>query len=268
MREQEIYGYVCPICDTPNPNMVKHCVKCGHWLLDTVYEAKPLTKKEFKKYFSGANQKLSSKKKGVSIIILLLLATIYLLGSTNTKILIGLLVTMVGIICIIKPIYIIGINSRRKGLAILVIGILVLFMGAANSTQSMYISSKKTVSSIDINPSEFKSQSTMITYENLARQTEGHINQKVTIIGEVIQIQEVTNNQIIMLINVTKNQYGFYTDTTWVNYTYKQGENRYLEKDILNVWGIVKGRKTYKSVLNAQITLPEIDAKIIEIARK
>ncbi len=30
----------CPICKTLNPEHVKYCVHCGHWLLDTVAPGK------------------------------------------------------------------------------------------------------------------------------------------------------------------------------------------------------------------------------------
>lgn len=49
MKQTDIAGYACPVCDTANPVSVNYCSECGHWLLDTVLEPMPLSKKEFKK---------------------------------------------------------------------------------------------------------------------------------------------------------------------------------------------------------------------------
>lgn len=50
MRQDEIAGYACPVCNTANPLANKYCSHCGTWLFDTKREAKPLSKKEFKKH--------------------------------------------------------------------------------------------------------------------------------------------------------------------------------------------------------------------------
>ena len=66
MSDSEIIGYVCPICDTPNPMVAKYCVKCGHWLLDTAsaYTAKPITRNGLKWYFPGNDSNSHGQKKG------------------------------------------------------------------------------------------------------------------------------------------------------------------------------------------------------------
>lgn len=98
MKDSEIIGYACPICDTPNPKAVKYCIKCGHWLFDAYssHEAKPITKKEFKKYFAETDNKMPKQKKGFIAGGLVLLAAIYLLGSANAKMVISLLVVLAG----------------------------------------------------------------------------------------------------------------------------------------------------------------------------
>ena len=66
--KDEIIGYACPICDTPNPKTATYCVKCGHWLFDTYssYEAKPITRKGLMGYFGKGNKpdSKSSAKNG------------------------------------------------------------------------------------------------------------------------------------------------------------------------------------------------------------
>ena len=141
-NKEEIIGYVCPICDTPNPISTNYCVKCGHWLLDadSSYTAKPITKKGLKKYFSKADKDVPEKKKGIIISVLLILMGLYLLGSVNIKMVLSLSVILFGLISIIKPLRSIGISTRSKGLATLAIGVVVLFISAASlphSTQAM-----------------------------------------------------------------------------------------------------------------------------------
>ena len=73
----EIVGYACPICNTPNPLSTNYCLKCSHWLLDTKMKSKPITKKEYKKYFSGT--KGTSKKLLISgLIMLAIIASFYI----------------------------------------------------------------------------------------------------------------------------------------------------------------------------------------------
>lgn len=263
-EKSDIIGYLCPACKTPNPASVKYCVKCGQWLLDTVNEAKPLTKNEYKKFFSEIEGEKSFFKKSVIWIEFIVFLIFFISGTANAKMWLSLLLCIVGLISIIKPLRFIGIKKRLKGLATLCIGFIFLlisgyYLSLAKPTGSI-------VKNIDING--FKSQSIKLTYDNLARETDKFINQKVKLTGKVIQIQEGYGNRVIIRVNVTKGQYGIYQDTVWVNYEYKQGEKRFLENDTINVWGVVKGRKSYVSVLGGKVTLPEIDGMFIEIIEK
>jgi hypothetical protein len=43
----EIIGYRCPGCKTVNQKDVTYCTYCGAWLLDTVHEAIPVTRKDY-----------------------------------------------------------------------------------------------------------------------------------------------------------------------------------------------------------------------------
>ena len=69
-----------------------------------------------------------------------------------------------------------------------------------------------------------------------------------------------------MRVNVTFKDF-YWDDTILVR---RKGENknpRVLDEDIIRVYGIVKGRTSYISVLGAKITLPEVEAKYIEIIK-
>ncbi|SPF51120.1 hypothetical protein SBF1_50004 [Candidatus Desulfosporosinus infrequens] len=215
----EIVGYVCPICDTPNPLSTNYCLKCGHWLLDTNTKARPIAKREYKRYFK--NNSIGSK-----------------------------------VVSIIKWLVV----------AILLIFVVMVILVACHLPSSTTNNVPVTKQVATLSPADFKTQSITIPYDDIARQTEDYVGKKTILTGQVIQIEEGPNNQIIMRVNMTKGQYGIYKDTVWVDYTYKQGEKRFLEKDIVNIWGSVTGRKTYTSAMKVDITIPEINAYIIEMA--
>jgi hypothetical protein len=253
----EIIGYQCPLCETPNPKSVNYCVKCGHWLLDTTHEAKPITKKSFKKYFSNSKEGTTKSRKILNWILLILFVILYFSGTADTKMLLSFLVIILGFISIIKPLRLMGINTRLRGLAAVFIGIIILFISAT------YLPDSKTTTST-VDPNQYKSQSISIPYDDLARETEKYTNNKVMYNGQVVQVTEGQWNNIVLRVNVTKDESNIYKDTIWVNYKYTDGEKRILENDIINLWGEVKGRKSYKAVLGNEVVVPEIQGRIIE----
>jgi predicted RNA-binding Zn-ribbon protein involved in translation (DUF1610 family) len=48
MSKDDIAGYACPNCGTASAVSIKYCPNCGHWLLDTLRDPIPLSKKEFR----------------------------------------------------------------------------------------------------------------------------------------------------------------------------------------------------------------------------
>ena len=82
--------------------------------------------------------------------------------------------------------------------------------------------------------------------------------------GKIVQIIEGKDKSIQMRVDITKDRYGYYDDTIYVFYTYDIGGRRFLQNDIINIYGKVYGRVTYETVLGAKVTLPAIDAKTIE----
>ena len=51
----------------------------------------------------------------------------------------------------------------------------------------------------------------------------------------------------------------------WVEYKPEKSESKFLEDDIVNIWGTLTGEYSYESVLGAQITIPSIKAKYMEL---
>ena len=110
-------------------------------------------------------------------------------------------------------------------------------------------------------------QAVTIDYDDLFRNNEDHIGKVVRYVGEVVQVQE--NSCVLceepsytLRIAVTEGSYGLWDDPIWVDYT---GAERFLEDDIVTVWGIVEGLQKYTAVLGNQITVPQVKALEIQL---
>lgn len=104
------------------------------------------------------------------------------------------------------------------------------------------------------------------SYDQLARNPQDYKGKNVKLTGKVVQVSENTfGNGIVLRIDITKDSYGFYTDTVYCDYTYSEGESKILENDIVTFYGTSKGDTSYTSVLGHKITLPYIDIKYISV---
>ena len=99
-----------------------------------------------------------------------------------------------------------------------------------------------------------------ISYDSLARSTEQYVGHLVQYSGKVIQVIEHSPHSYSLRVDITKGDYDMWDDTVLVRY---EGP-RLLEDDIVHFWGRVKGRRTYTTVLGAEVTLPEIEAVALE----
>ena len=108
-------------------------------------------------------------------------------------------------------------------------------------------------------PENYKSICKSVSYSDIARDSNGLKGQYFKFTGEVIQVLDGTYR-----MNVTVNDYGFYSDTIMFIYDTGSGD-RILEKDIVTIWGTSQGLLTYTSVLGADITVPSISARYVTI---
>jgi hypothetical protein len=110
---------------------------------------------------------------------------------------------------------------------------------------------------------QYKSSCTAYSYDTIARDPDKYIGTYGKYTGEVVQVLE-DGNDVQMRVNITKERY-FYTDTIYVQYTKQGGESRFLEDDIITIYGMNAGTVSYESVLGATITLPLVYAEYIEV---
>lgn len=115
-----------------------------------------------------------------------------------------------------------------------------------------------------------KAQAVAIPYDDLFRYNERHVGKTVRYVGKVLQVQEKEclifcdeNDQgYILRVAVTRGSYGIWDDPIWVDYP---GTQRFLEDDIVTVWGVVEGLQKYTAVLGNQVTIPKIKALDIQL---
>lgn len=100
-----------------------------------------------------------------------------------------------------------------------------------------------------------------IDYKQLEKNPNKYTGQFIKYQGQILQIMEDASSSVIRLA-VTKDSYGYdYNDVVYVTYA---GTTPFVEEDIVTVYGTVQGSHTYESQAGHQITLPHIEAEIIE----
>lgn len=111
----------------------------------------------------------------------------------------------------------------------------------------------------------YKEQCKEYTFEDIARNPESVKGEYAKLTGEVIQVLE-SGESVTLRVNITKGNYGYYSDTIYVAYTRKSDEeDRILEDDVITIYGKLAGIETYTSVLGQRVSLPKIYAEYIEI---
>ena len=98
-----------------------------------------------------------------------------------------------------------------------------------------------------------------IGYENLHRYNEDHIGKIVFFSGEVIQVRHISSDSYVLRVDVNPER--FETSALYVNYV----GPRILEDDNVTIYGEVVGIKDYKSISGAQVSIPEINALILNM---
>lgn len=119
------------------------------------------------------------------------------------------------------------------------------------------------VACTSMTPDVYKTQCENYSYEELARNPESYKGKFVCMTGEVIQVLE-DGSTLNLRINVTEGTYTW-SDTVMVVYTYKTGESRLLDDDIVTFYGLSGGTHTYTSVMGAEITVPIVYAQYIDL---
>ena len=120
---------------------------------------------------------------------------------------------------------------------------------------------KSTIDHIDA----IKTNAKNVSYDDLFRYNENYIGKTVYYRGKIIQIILDDGNNYEFRVATKKSEYSGYSDD--VLFVNCQGP-RFLEGDIIDLWGQVEGLETYSAVLGHQVTIPKVTALHTELVEK
>lgn len=100
----------------------------------------------------------------------------------------------------------------------------------------------------------------LIPYNQLEKNADRYSGERVKFTGQIFQIQEGYDSTVILL-SVTDEGYGFWTDNIWVDYP---GTIKGAEDDIITVYGTIEGSKSYETQIGGETYVPQMTAKYVE----
>ena len=106
---------------------------------------------------------------------------------------------------------------------------------------------------------EFIAESQSIPYNQLEKNPKRYKGTKVVMRGQIFQIQE-DSGTTFMLLSVTDEGYGFWTDNVWIDY---DGTIEGAEEDIITVYGVVKGSVSYETQAGGETYVPRVKAEYV-----
>jgi hypothetical protein len=118
-------------------------------------------------------------------------------------------------------------------------------------------------SSSPISEAEYKASAKTIPYVQLEKDPASLAGTVVVYTGQVVQYDSSTGTSNLR-VDVTALGAGFYSDTIWLDVDSSQTGNVF-RNTIIKFWGTVVGPYTYTSVTNAQITIPEVNARYVQV---
>ena len=113
---------------------------------------------------------------------------------------------------------------------------------------------------------DVKSNSIDVSYDNLFRHNKDYEGKIVHFKGQIIQVQDDEEGGYVLRIATGKSSYGddYYEDIIMVGY---KGE-RFLEGDLVDLYGYSVNLITYEAIMGNSITIPGISALYILISPK
>lgn len=102
------------------------------------------------------------------------------------------------------------------------------------------------------------------SFKDLARNADSLKGKRIKAKGEVVQVL-TTGDYYEMRVNITQGSYNIWSDTVYVTYFKDADAPNIIEDDIITFYGEIEGNTSYKTVLGATVTLPDIAAEYIDI---
>ena len=116
---------------------------------------------------------------------------------------------------------------------------------------------------------DYKKLCEKLNYKDVLRNPDNYLGKDAFWFGEIVQVVDKKSNYSEFRINVNCKKYNYINeylceDTMYVIY---KGNESFIEDDMINMWGTMKGNYTYTSIFNASITVPKFEASIIELVK-
>lgn len=96
---------------------------------------------------------------------------------------------------------------------------------------------------------------TGITYDQLARTPDDYKGQKVKFHGKVLQVME---DNVLNLNSIRLAVDGDYDKVVYATYISDIVSSRILENDMITIYGVSSGLRSYTTVMGSTVTIPEI----------
>lgn len=166
-------------------------------------------------------------------------------------------------------------KKKKKGrkiliiLLVLIVAFFAIMMSGGDDSSSLTIDANGDVilNGEVIAKKDFKKSCSEVKYEDLARNPDNYKGQNLVFKGEVIQCEQIYGTSYYARVNVTVDEYGFYSDTIYVTFEIPEGEDKILEEDIVKFYGVCQGSETYTSIFGETITIPSLDAAYVELVK-
>jgi hypothetical protein len=97
-----------------------------------------------------------------------------------------------------------------------------------------------------------------IPYARLIKDPDSYKRTKVVVHGQILQIQQ-SHGSGFMLVSVTDEGYGIWDDNVWVDYDASAPVHG-AEEDLVTVYGVVKGSKSYDTQAGGSTFVPRVRA--------
>lgn len=102
---------------------------------------------------------------------------------------------------------------------------------------------------------------TGLTYDDLARNPDSHIGEKVKIYGKVVQVMESDKGYTQYRLAVNED----YDTIIYLEISEDQLDSRILEDDLITIYGESYGTVSYESTLGGTITIPAVVVNMFEL---
>ena len=174
-------------------------------------------------------------------------------------------------------------KKQRKGIIrailLIILGFFLMMVGIVSSVSSPKTSSKAGT----VNKDDFINSCSTFDYKEISRNPNDYKNKNCYFRGQIVQVLE-SGSYCVYRVNVTENKLysdelmetlsdyidessnmSIWEDTIYVTYRSTADEGRFLEDDIVKIYGTIKGLKKYTALLGNEVTIPEINAEYIEL---